>query len=73
MKYILYKGKKIAVLEEKHYVVFGRYIENVDGVPIAKYIVMLPMKYAGKKKVIVFGESTSGKIAYMLFKRLTSY
>ena len=73
IKYIKYNGKKILVLEEKHYVIFGRYIENVNGIPTAKYIVMLPMQIGKKKKVIVFGESESSKIMYMLFKRLTSY
>ncbi len=70
VKYIKYKGKKILVLEEKRYVIFGRYVENKDGIEVAKYIVFLPMKI--KKKVVVFGESESSKIMYMLFKRLTS-
>ncbi len=72
VKYIKYKGKKILVLEEKRYVIFGRYVENKDGIEVAKYIVFLPMKIAGKKKFVVFGESESSKIMYMLFKRLTS-
>jgi len=72
IKYIKWGNKKILVLEEKRNVVFGRYVESRDGVEIAKYIVCLPMKVAGKKRFIVFGESESSKIAYMLFKRLTS-
>ena len=72
IKYIKWGNKKILVLEEKRNVVFGRYVESRDGVEIVKYIVCLPMLHQGKKKMIVFFDGESSKIAYMFFKRLIS-